>query len=324
MTAASMLMPSSVLIRGGKEAPSCTNCLRELQLLPEDMLGANGLAERPVGEAPDFIKRLEEELCLRRSPSCHGAALPLLGSLKALLGESFSKYFADPSDEPEMRPVSGPELLHYVDILFDHQLSSQSVYRDEVWLHVYSLLKRFTAPSPLRCDAKFLLDAPWPFSLVIEDFQDDTLYRHTPRSDFSMAVKDFPHLLFRVYSDKPHRGGLHLMLLQASCLVRLGNALLTGRSSTFFVKVIYVDRDYQAVEYTLYQRGSKPCDDSDDKVEYSQRPHDLSSAHDMFTLVFRLYNFFHSISSLHEKLSARLTAALPSILAEVENLPYHK
>ncbi len=81
-----------------------------------------------------------------------------------------------------------------------------------------------------------------------------------------MVVKDFPHLLLGVYSDKPHKRGVHLMLLQASCLVRLGNALLNGRSSTFFVKVVYIDRDYHAVEYTLYQRGSKSCDDSDDKV----------------------------------------------------------
>lgn len=51
------------------------------------------------------------------------------------------------------------------------------------------------------------------------------------------------------------------MLLQASCLVRLGNALLTDRSSTFFVKAIYIDQRRHAVEYTLYQRGSKTCDD---------------------------------------------------------------
>ncbi len=43
----------------------------ELQLLPDDLLGINGLTEPPVGEAPDFVKRLEEELCLQRSPSYH-------------------------------------------------------------------------------------------------------------------------------------------------------------------------------------------------------------------------------------------------------------
>ncbi|KAH8999747.1 hypothetical protein EDB92DRAFT_1812870 [Lactarius akahatsu] len=239
----------------------------ELQLLSDVLLGINGLTETPVREAPDFVKQLEEELCLQHSLSCHGAALPLLGSLKALLGGSFGKYFADPSDEPEMHPVSDIELLHYVDILLDHQLSSQGAYRDKVWLHVYSLLRRFTVPSPLRCDAQLLLD-------------------------FSMVVKGFPYLLLGVYSDKSHREGVHLMLLQASCLVHLGNALLTGGSSMFFVKVVYIDRDYHAVEYTLYQRGPKPCDDSDDKV----------AALPIVTW--------------------KLTAALPSILSEVEYLPY--
>jgi hypothetical protein len=49
------------------------------------------------------------------------------------------------------------------------------------------------------------------------------------------------------------------MLLQASCLVRLGKALLPDKSS-FFAKAIYVNHDYCATEYTLYQRGSE-CSD---------------------------------------------------------------
>src|SRR6266702_6010173 len=65
----------------------------------------------------------------------------------------------DLSDEPGMHPVSDLELLHYVDILFDHQLLSQRTYRDKAWPHVYILLRRFAVPSPLRCDAKFLLGA---------------------------------------------------------------------------------------------------------------------------------------------------------------------
>ncbi|KAH9043912.1 hypothetical protein EDB85DRAFT_1885418 [Lactarius pseudohatsudake] len=282
----------------------------EFPLPPEDLLGINGLTEPPDREAPDFVKQLEEELCLQRSPSCHGATPPLLGSLNTLLGESFSKYFADPSDEPEMHPVSDLELLHYVDILLDHQLSSQGAYRDNAWPHVYSLLRRFTAPSPLRCDAKLLLNTLWPFSLVVEDVQNDALYRHTPRSDFSMVVKGFPYLLLGVYSDKPHREGARLMLLQASCLVRLGNALLAGGSSTFFIKVIYVDRDYHAVEYTLYQRGPKPCDDSDDKA---------GRVRTRFPPLQLLP--FDEFSAL-TKFPLRLAAALPSILGEVEYLPY--
>jgi hypothetical protein len=47
------------------------------------------------------------------------------------------------------------------------------------------------------------------------------------------------------------------MLLQASCLARLGNMLMTNRSSAFFVKAIYIDRHYCVVEHTLsHKRGS--------------------------------------------------------------------
>jgi hypothetical protein len=87
------------------------------------------------------------------------------------------------------------------------------------------------------------------------------LYQHTPSSEFSIRIEDFPYLLLTALSDKSHRGCVHRMLLQASCLVHLGNALLTDKSSVFFVKAICVDRHDHAVEYTLYQRGSKPGDD---------------------------------------------------------------
>ncbi|KAI9435775.1 kinase-like domain-containing protein, partial [Lactarius indigo] len=112
---------------------------------------------------------------------------------------------------------------------------------------------------------------------------------------------------------------VHCMLLQASCLVRLGNALLTDKSSTFVVKAIHINHDYYAAEYTLYQKGSGP----DDKVvEYWKRSYDLSNRRDMFVLIFRIYNFLHSTRSLHDKFPSQLTTALASILTETENLPH--
>jgi hypothetical protein len=45
------------------------------------------------------------------------------------------------------------------------------------------------------------------------------------------------------------------MLLQGACLVRLGNALLNVRGpSDFTIKAIYINRNYEATEYTLFQR----------------------------------------------------------------------
>lgn len=107
----------------------------------------------------------------------------------------------------------------------------------------------------INCSDSSHSDVPWPFSLVAEIVQDDMLYQYTPCSNFSIIAKDFPYLLLGVSP----KGDVCRMLLQASCLVRLGNALLTDKSS-FFAKAIYVDRDYRAVEYTLYQRESELSD----------------------------------------------------------------
>ncbi len=88
----------------------------------------------------------------------------------------------------------------------------------------------------------------WPLSLIINTQEAQSQY--VPRSSFSIAMRGFPVLFLDTSSDIG-RGDI---LLQASCLVRLGNALLKDRSPMFLVKAIYIDSDYYATEYTLYQR----------------------------------------------------------------------
>ena len=80
------------------------------------------------------------------------------------------------------------------------------------------------------------------------------LYQYTPRSDFSIVINNFPVVLLEVCSDHSKTDSCH-MQLQASCLVRLGNVLMA--SPEFVIKAIYVDDDYQATEYTFFQRDHK-------------------------------------------------------------------
>ncbi|KAH9080485.1 hypothetical protein EDB83DRAFT_984884 [Lactarius deliciosus] len=174
-----------------------------------------------------------------------------------LLGDkAFREHFTDPKDgsDSRMRCVMAVELLHYIDVFLDQHLSNQEAYRDNGLSHVYSLLRRFTTASSLQRDVKLQFDVPWPFRLLVETIQDDALYQYTPRSSFSMSVKDFPYLLLGVSSNESHEGEIHTVLLQASCLVRLGNALLKDKSSTFFVKAIHITHDYCAVEYTVISK----------------------------------------------------------------------
>ncbi len=62
-----------------------------------------------------------------------------------------------------------------------------------------------------------------------------------------------PIFLLEVDSSTSHEVDRHRMILQAACLVHLGNALLNDQSATFVVKAIFIDLNYKATEYTLYQ-----------------------------------------------------------------------
>jgi len=88
-------------------------------------------------------------------------------------------------------------------------------------------------------------------SISVEN--DPELYQYTPRSDFCIVVKDLPVLLLEVNSDEDGVDERR-MILQASCVVRLGNAVLKDKSSKFVVKAICVDEAHNATVHTMYQR----------------------------------------------------------------------
>ncbi|KAI9435864.1 hypothetical protein H4582DRAFT_2059329 [Lactarius indigo] len=215
-----------------------------------------------------FVAQLEQEL--RRPRSIQPDNDCLLNTVKSVLKDrTFREYFtdSDPQDGSgsETRCVTAIEALHYADTLIDHHLSDQEAYREKAVSHIYSLLRRFATdpPSPHGIRAQF--DVTWSLRLVTARETDQTLCQYTPRSDFFMSIGGFPHVLLEICSDKVKKRDRRRMLLQASCLVRLGNKLITDKSpfesSTFFVKAIYIDHDYNAIEYTLYQKGSEPGDD---------------------------------------------------------------
>ncbi|KAI9444458.1 hypothetical protein H4582DRAFT_2052768 [Lactarius indigo] len=284
----------------------------EAQLPPETELDANMIIEVPNEALPKFVEQLELESRLRRSPHWHDIkTLPLLDSVKVHFEDgAFSKYFTDANDESETHRVTDVELLHYIDALVDRHLSDQAAYRLRAVSHVYSLLRRFAVVPPSespRC-AKLFFDVPWAFGLAVKTGPTQILYQYTPRSDALFTIEGFPYILFE-----------HRMLLQASCLVRLGNALVSDKSPTFFVKAFYINYDYHVDEYTLFQKGSDPIDD---KVEYYKTSYSLTNEHHMFDFIFRIYNLLESIRALHARLSPQLSNILSSILTESEGFPY--
>ncbi len=99
----------------------------------------------------------------------------------------------------------------------------------------------------IRCDSNTL----FPFHLVIEAPGQNFMY--SPRSDFHMCIKDFPHILLEVKSEQ-NQSDRYRMVLQASCICRIGNWL---RAPTYgkqiVIMAVYVDEDFNAFQYLLYQ-----------------------------------------------------------------------
>lgn len=107
-----------------------------------------------------------------------------------------------------------------------------------------------------------LSEKSWPFPLVVRQANDEVAY--PPRNDFGISLGGLPVLLLEVASN-PNEADRTRMLLQASCLVRLGQSMLRPGIPKFLVKAVYIDEHYCADEYTLFLRE----DLTDGVINYS-------------------------------------------------------
>jgi hypothetical protein len=91
----------------------------------------------------------------------------------------------------------------------------------------------------------------WNFPLIADI--NDEKHCYYPKSDLSLWVKNFPHLVLEIISNTSE-ADRNRMLLQAACLARLGNALRqdTGRDP-FITSAIYIDAKLVAMWYLLFQ-----------------------------------------------------------------------
>src|SRR6266404_6629649 len=98
-----------------------------------------------------------------------------------------------------------------------------------------------------RCDSRTQL----PFHLVIQ--AGELKMKYTPQSDFHVRINNFPHILFEVNSDPGQHDRIRL-LLQASCMCRIGNWLRASTSRKLItIMAVYVDQHFKAHQYLLYQ-----------------------------------------------------------------------
>ncbi len=52
------------------------------------------------------------------------------------------------------------------------------------------------------------------------------------------------------------------LLLEAACIVHLGNALFKSKAQTFLLKAIFINSEYHASTYMVFQRDSNILDDT--------------------------------------------------------------
>src|SRR5260370_8898058 len=93
-------------------------------------------------------------------------------------------------------------------------------------------------------------NAPWDFPLIVTS--PDGKSQYTPKTDASLCINNFPHLVLEVVSDQA-QWDCNRMLLQAACLARLGNALRPHSNSPFIVSAIYVNDQLHAKWHFVYQ-----------------------------------------------------------------------
>jgi hypothetical protein len=94
-------------------------------------------------------------------------------------------------------------------------------------------------------------NASWDLILVA-DVQGNKS-RYTPRSDASLCINRFPHLILEIISNQA-QSDCNRVLLQAACLARLGNALRQDPAADpFIVSAIYIDDQLRANWYLIYQ-----------------------------------------------------------------------
>ncbi|KAH9170494.1 hypothetical protein EDB89DRAFT_1907743 [Lactarius sanguifluus] len=187
-------------------------------------------------------------------------------SVKAHLGDdTFDGHFTDMNDGSKTHCIMDIELLHYLDTLIDQHLSNQA-----------ALLMRFAVDllSKSPHSAKLFFDTSWVFGLAMKTRDNQILHQYTPHSDVFLSIKGFLHVLLEISSDKQKKRDKCRMLLQASCLICLGNMLISDKSPTFFMKAFYIDNDYHVEEFTLYQRHHKsgPGDDKLTQMGESMAP----------------------------------------------------
>jgi hypothetical protein len=98
----------------------------------------------------------------------------------------------------------------------------------------------------------------WRFPLLaVSQEEEHTKFRYTPMNDFRLEIDSFYFCILEVVFGKKagleSQTDLWRIILQASCLARLGNKLRRKTDDPVVIVAIFIDSELQAHEYLVYQ-----------------------------------------------------------------------
>ncbi|KAI9446954.1 hypothetical protein BJY52DRAFT_1228556 [Lactarius psammicola] len=269
----------------------------------------------PPTLALDFVKNFDTMLRAKRIP-VPGITPDYPQFVRDVLGDDvYNSYFDTPSEPttletPLFEPVAFTrsagfsEFMHYHQILSNPQLTHSAAFRASKEHHSYSLLRHLS--SGLEDSGKINLVRTY-FLVTVHGL--------------SIFMNNFPVLILEVESDS-NKTDRDRMLLQAACLVRLGNALIKSKDPNFFIQAIYIDLNYVTKEYTFFKDESD-CLARIKRVKFTTKRFELDNKLKAFEFVFRLYNFLAlktdiiGLFSNDESILVAMVAALVVVRAKV-------
>ncbi|KAI0282266.1 hypothetical protein BGY98DRAFT_955055 [Russula aff. rugulosa BPL654] len=195
-------------------------------------------------------------------------------------------YFETDAAEPILQhdSVTLNEICHYISLVGGSALRNKANYDEKKEWQLRALLLEFLEALRLVPNHSWGFDTSLRFHLVIEKGNEQTSY--TPRSDFHVSIKDFPHFLLEVNSQQ-NESDHYRMLLQAACVARIGNSLRASATrKPIVIMAIYIDKDYKAHQHLLCQP-----DIGSPMVVYVTNVFNLTAPETAFQLIFQLYNF---------------------------------
>ncbi|KAI0291053.1 hypothetical protein B0F90DRAFT_1920812 [Multifurca ochricompacta] len=275
--------------------------------------------EEPPSYLHDFLESLNDQRVI--SPNATGSPM-----LREHLQDSFDTHFREGTNSEDLPTVTNSEIGLYLHILSSTQMLAKKNFQQQKEGHtgaafLYDVAGEFERLA--RKIGKASFRTTWSFPLLAAPADEPgKLRRYSPRSDLRLELRGFPHCIIEVSSHAhgllAHQTDLNRMILQGSCLARLGNALRKKEFKTepVVISAIFIDSELVAHEYLMYQPVL-----GDNKVLYHEKTFELSDPKGAFEFIFRLYNLISRTIKDSEKLDESLVYGLKGLKAIY---PYNK